>query len=273
MGSLKNNPRPEVPVFCEHQGSLGIHKFRGVLFKEVKELDELKLGKISNKDLISWLDTTPTQMQKKKKDLLKKLEDYCEFEPCYGGIIVTKIYKPCYSANPDLAIVREEFNEVWDKSGLDSCSRVSEEIYEKRYEDLKNKQTTIYNKTIQVRNEFYGKPMCGIGSKGVCKYIWCKKNKDTGRLEYLSEEEEKIKKELMISYFATTDEKTIMVQEMINRNELTEEEAWSYYSKITNLSHNYMAFMAEFKRITGITLIRGTEIEDMLVFKEQEFDM
>lgn len=209
-------------------------------------------------------------MQKKKKELLKKLEEYCDFEPCYGGIIVHKIYKPCYVANPDLAIVREEFSEVWDKSGLDSCSRVSEEIYEKRYEDLRNKQTTIYNKTIQVRNEFYGKPMCGIGSKGTCKYVWCKKNKDTGRLEYLSEEEEKIKLELMASYFATTDEKTILVQEMINRNELTEEEAWSYYSKITNLSHNYMAFMTAFKERTGITLIRGTEIENMLFFEKED---
>lgn len=233
-------------------------------------MDELKLGKVTNKELISWLGTTDSQMRTKKKELLKKLEEYCEFTPVYGGIMITKIYKPCYVKNLDLEIVREEFCEAWDKSGLDSCSRVSEEIYEKRYSDFKNELGTIYNKTRQVRDEFYGKPCSNLhGSRGICNYVLCKKNKNTGRLEFLSEEEENIKKELMKEYFSTAEEKTIIVQTMIRNGELTEAEAWKYYSKLVNLPGNYQAFMSAFKTRTGITLIRGTVIEDGICFEEK----
>ena len=198
-------------------------------------------------------------MSKKKKQWLEILKEYCDFEPCYGGVTITAIYKATYVKNKNLQIVKEEFCEVWNKSGLDSCSRVSEEIYEKRYEDFTVKESTIYAQTRQVRDEFYGKPCSGIhGSKGECNYVWCKKNAETGMLEFLSEEEEEIKKRLMDQYFSSTDEKTIIVQNMVGSGELTEKEAWKYYSQLVNLPGNYQAFMAAFKKRTGITLVRGT---------------
>lgn len=236
-------------------------------------MEELKLGKVTNQELAEWFNATVNSITKKKQQWLKVLQEYCEFTPVYGGVIITKIYKPFYTKNMNLKIVQEEFNEVWDKSNLDSCKRVSEEIYEKRQKDFTVAESTIYHQTRQTRDEFYGKPMLGQGSKGTCYYVWCKKNKN-GKLEYLSEEEEQIKKKLMEQYFSTADEKTIMVQQMIENNEITEQEAWGYYSELLKLPHNYRAFMTAFKKETGINLIKGTVLENQIIWgkdKEQEF--
>ena len=231
-------------------------------------MNELRLGRITNQDLAEWFGATKNSIEKKKKHWLEILKEYCEFEPIYGGVYITKIHKPYYVKNKNFQIVKEEFDEVWDKSGLDSCKRVSEEIFIKRQDDLTVQESTVYVQTRQVRNEYYGKPMCGSGPKGRCSYVWCKKNPQTNRLEYLSEEEEKIKKELLEFYFADADEKTVLVNEMVQRKEISEAEAWGYYSQIMNISFNYKNFMGEFKRRTGITLIRGTVLEQELHFED-----
>ena len=98
-------------------------------------MEELKLGKVTNQELAEWFNATVNSITKKKQQWLKILQEYCEFTPIYGGVIITKIYKPFYTKNMNLKIVQEEFNEVWDKSNLDSCKRVSEEIYEKRQKE------------------------------------------------------------------------------------------------------------------------------------------
>ena len=231
-------------------------------------MTELKLGRVTNAELAEWFNATKNSIEKKKKTWLQILGDYCDFEPIYGGVYINKIHKPCYVKNKNLQIVKEEFEEAWDESGLDSCKRVSEEIYNKRQEDFTVQESTVYVQTRQVRDEFYGKPMCEHGSKGCCSYVWCKKDNQTGRLVFLSPEEETIKKELLKFYFADADEKTVLVNEMIMRGELNEADAWSYYSRIINMSNNYPSFMSEFKRRTGIQLVRGTLIENELYFEE-----
>ena len=111
--------------------------------------------------------------------------------------------------------------------------------------------------------------MCHYGAKGSCIYIWCKKD-NTGRLVFLSEEEERIKKELLNKYFSTADEKVIIVKNMIDKGEIKKEEAWITLDELLNLDHSYSSFMYEFKAITGIQLIRGTLLEDGNFFIEDK---
>lgn len=224
-------------------------------------MTQLTIGKVSNQDLAEWFGATLNSITKKKKQWLKKLEDYCEFTPVYGGVEITKIYKSTYVKNKNYQIVKDNFDATWDESGLDSCSRVADSIYAEHENEFTVTPTTVYDHTRQVRNEFYGSPMTGEkGEKGVCSYVWCKRNKD-GRLVALSEEEELIKKELMKKYYATTDEKTAIIQSMIESKEITVDEAWSVYSAMISAKTSYSGFMNEYKSLTGIQLIRGTLIE------------
>ena len=209
-------------------------------------------------------------MSKKKKQWLTKLAEYCEFESVRGGVNITKIYKPCYSKNTKYQKVKNNFCKVLDKGGLDSCKRIAGELHATVFGGEKVQDSTLYIYTLAARTDLYGKPMSNIpGEKGTCSYVWCKKNPDTGRLYYLSDEEEAIKQRLIKEYFSTADEKTAMVKSMIDAGELASDEAWEYYDKIMNLTGNYIAFLQKFKELTGVQLVRGTVFEENMVSFEE----
>ena len=92
----------------------------------------------------------------------------------------------------------------------------------------------------------YGKPFGADGKLGNCHYIWVKatdQEDGTKILELFNEEEEKIKRELMNKYFSTDAEKEVMVAEMVDRGELTKEEAYDTLVEMKHLnSAGFMAF-------------------------------
>lgn len=222
---------------------------------------ELQVGTFSNAEIAEWLQVSDKQFSKRKATLITKLQPYCEYEAFRGGVKIIKVFNPFYVKDKKYQIIKEDVKKMWDASGLDSCSRIADEICNIRSEEEIGKPTTVYDKTRAVRNELYGKPMSGVpGTDGTCSYVWCKKLPN-GRLAHLSEEEQEIKTKLLKKYFSTADEKTAMVQTMIENGELSKEEAWQYYSKIINLPANYSNFMHDFKTQTGIQLVRGTQRE------------
>lgn len=216
---------------------------------------------MSNGELAEWFNVKENTIAKKKTDYMKKLEDYCVFEKCRGGICVKEIIgQDTYDKNKNFRLVKDNFDAVWAESGLDTCRRVGEALYVKFEDEFTVQSSSVYEYTKNVRNQLYGSPIDGtFGEKGRSYYVYCKRVGD--HYEFLSEEEEQIKKELLKEYFSDADEKTIIVQSMIDRGEIKKEDAWGKYQDLINLPHNYAAFLEEFKRRTGILLIKGTLIE------------
>lgn len=64
--------------------------------------------------------------------------------------------------------------------------------------------------------------------------------------------------EELTKWFGTTEEKTILIQTMINNKEIAVEEAWQAYSEMIELPHHYLSFLQEFQELTGTWLIRGS---------------
>lgn len=222
---------------------------------------ELQVGTFPNAEIAEWLQVSEKQFSKRKAALIAKLQGYCDYETVRGGVKITKVFNPFYIKDKKYQIIKEDVKKMWDPSGLDSCTRIADEICSVHTEEEVGRSVTVYNKTRAVRNELYGKPMSGVpGTDGTCSYVWCKKLPN-GRLAHLSEEEQEIKAKLLKKYFSTADEKTAMVQTMIDNGELSKEEAWQYYSKVINLPANYSNFMFDFKAQTGIQLVRGTQRE------------
>lgn len=227
-------------------------------------MDELRLGKVSNADLASWFLVEETTLSRRKKKYLEKLKNYCDFAPYRGGVEITKIYKSFYIQNQSYKIVQEHFSEYWNSSGLDTCSHVGTQIYEDYQDQLTVKESTTIKHTVQVRDEKYNKPFSEKnGTEGKCSYILCKKN-DKGQPVFLTYGEEEIKKDLLVKYFGSAEEKTVMIQQMIKNGEITNEEAWERYSEMMNLPRCYPAFMSEFKKLTGVQLIKGTLLDRTL---------
>ena len=224
-------------------------------------MTELTPGVFTNADIAEWFEIGTTTFNKRKAHYISLLKGYCNCETIRGGVKILTVDKPYYVKNSKYQIIKEDVKKMWDPSGLDSCTRIADQICTVHTEEEIGKPGTVYNKTRAVRNELYGKPMSGVpGTDGTCSYVWCKKLPN-GRLAHLSEEEQEIKTKLLKKYFSTADEKTAMVQTMIENGELNKEEAWQYYSKIINLPANYSSFMFDFKAQTGIQLVRGTQRE------------
>ena len=222
---------------------------------------ELVEGNFTNADIASWLHIAAGTFAKRKPQYITILRQYCDCEPIRGGVRIDKVYKPFYVKDPKYQLIKEDVKKMWDSSGLDTCSRIADEICNIHTEEEVGKPITVYHKTRAVRNELYGRPMSGVpGTDGTCSYVWAKKLPN-GHLAYLTNEEQEIKTALLKKYFSTTDEKTIIVQTMVENGEISKEEAWQYYSKIINLPANYSSFMFEFKKQTGIQLVRGTQRE------------
>lgn len=234
-----------------------------MIVKELKLMNEIKLqvDKMTNQKLAEWFNTTLKQITNKKKQYLKKLEEYCEFEPFRGGVEIKKVFKECYCKNANYQLIRQELPKTWNKNGLDTCSHVSNTIYKNYQEKLNITKSTTYDYARQARDELFGKPGKNQeGLLGKCYPTICVKDENDCPIP-LTNEQEIIKKRLLAKWFGSADEKTVLVQMMINDKEIKEEEAWEVYSKLLKLPKRYEYFMNEFYQEINAWPIRGTVIE------------
>lgn len=60
---------------------------------------ELKVGKMSSRELAQWFDKSYGSFRNKSDQYLELLRDYCDYEKIYGGVNITKVY--CSTYNKD----------------------------------------------------------------------------------------------------------------------------------------------------------------------------
>lgn len=226
---------------------------------------ELKLGIMSNTELAEWFGITESSFKNSKKKKLEELKLFAVFEEVKGKINIKEILEPVYSKQQGKTLRRvvEKIDAVWSEDGLDSCTRVGNEICELlNKEGLIRKPDTIVAYTRKGRNELYGKPFLEEGRLGKCIYIWCKRDPNTGDYSLLNEEEQNIKQQLQTKYFGDATEKQILVKGMVESGEITKEEAWDVLEEMTNMrTGNFMAFLTEIQSILHCQVVRGTLVE------------
>ena len=221
---------------------------------------ELKLGKMTNKEIAAWMGISERGFNTRKKEYLKELDNnYFKYHLEGKRIFIDEIINPVYKKGVrPYDMIKEKINDFWSKNGLDSCKNVSNQIVSFYGEELPVKPSTAYVYTTKGRNELYGKPFCGEGEIGSCVYVWCKK-RDDGKYELLSEEEENIKKNLIKKYFGNADEKQILVAGMVESGEIRKEDAWEVLSELTNMKgNNFMLFLGELQEKLGCQIVKGT---------------
>lgn len=230
---------------------------------------QLEIGKIYTDEMLAeWFGIKKNSFKTAKKRKMAELEEYCTFE----RISKTEIRVLAIKTSPEYvnpkkhnyAAVREDFNKVWDVSGLDTCINVGEIIFAERHKN--DKFFTLTLQTTQnyarlVRNELFGKPFDEKGGKlGTCRYVWCKSTPQG--LELFNDEDNVIKKKLQLKYLGDCDEKQILIEDMIRNKEITEEEAWGYFRQISHYTKNdYMKFLQELKEKLGCSIVRGTMVD------------
>jgi hypothetical protein len=99
---------------------------------------ELHLGKMSGKEMAAWFNISVShyskyEVRKKCYEILEKYAAY-HLETKGNGktVVIDEIYEPKYvdeNGPPARQRVKELVELKWDENGLDSCSRVADEIY------------------------------------------------------------------------------------------------------------------------------------------------
>lgn len=231
---------------------------------------ELKLGKMTNKDLAEWFGISPNSLSKNITAKLEELKYFANYH-LEGNktkkVVIDEILEPVYQKRGSETYnkVKNNIDNVWDESGYDTCSRVGGAIYEKlkgEDEHFNYALSTVVNYTRKGRNELYGVPFGEEGVLGSCVYQWCKKDEETGKIRALTDEENEIKEQLQKKYFGNASEKQIIVQAMVESGELPKEQAWEMLTALTNMKgNNFIMFLQELQAVLGHQVVRGTHIE------------
>lgn len=224
----------------------------------------LKLGIVTNKELAQWFGISPSTFSKYKESKLRQLGAYADYQLVGNKqfkVKINKIYQDTYYKKGSEAYetIKGKLNDTWSETGLDSCKRVCKQILNQVSLDIT--PGTAYKYTLKSRNDLFGKPFQQAGTLGSCRYMWCKKN-DEGRLEPLTQEEEKIKSELIKKYFGDASDKQIIVTAMVEAGEITKEQAWDILTSMTNMrGYNFVGFLRELQLTLGCKVIKGTMVE------------
>lgn len=231
-------------------------------------MKELHLGVMKNKELAEWFGIKPASLRSNRGTKLKELGLYAEFEDIPGGVNIKKILgELSYNKQGSKAkqIIKDVFDEEWSPNGIDTCRNVSSKIYTKYKNELAIMESTTYNYTRLARNELYGKPFMDAGLLGQCKYLWCKQEQledGTIVLTEFTAEEQEIKQRLMKKYFATNEEKDILIREMVEAGEISKEEAYDLTCEYRGLNQaGFMGFKMELEQMIGCPITKGTIIE------------
>ena len=256
---------------------------------------ELRLGKMTNKELAEWFGITPNTLSKYKDRKLKELEYFADFHEEKGKVVIEKIKNPVYTKKAELKqeLLQRVFLEEWENeshNNINTCSNVARKIQKKYGNELELKTSSITDYGRNIRKQEFGIPFFTDGRKGSCTYLWSKiilVDEENGIYvcEELTEEETKIKNELLLKYFSVKDasaiEKKIIIDEMVETGEITKDIAYDLYKDVDQLNAiKFREYLDELKRAIGAPVMKTTQLfigkylhaGDQLQLKEGNFD-
>lgn len=195
-------------------------------------MEELKLGKITLKDLASWFGISYGSIRNKREKYFQELEEYANFKATNrGGVEIITIYIPVYvKKDNNYQQIKKQVPTAWDKSGLDLKKNVAQKLYSK--EEFNIKYSTVYSYVCKASNELYGKPSSLEGGEiGNCHWVLCAKDQNTGKLRWFTYEENQKKQELRAKYFNERNQEEKKKQEIreslklqLKKNEISKED-------------------------------------------------
>ena len=236
---------------------------------------ELKLGKMSTKELAEWFGISYGSFRTLKNKKLEELKNYADFKEVYGGVEIICIRKLTYNKkdNQIRQIYEQGFEEL--RQPIDTVSNINNQIYEKYHDKLPTLSSAEsgYHYAIEVRNANYGIPFKSNGKRGNCYYLWCKVEQKGNELYFIqfNEEEEKIKQELLKKHFGTKVEKDLLIAEMVACGEISKEDAFDIMMEYRNLNaQGFMGFLKALEAEIGAKVVKATKFEETLYFDQKD---
>lgn len=258
-------------------------------------MNELHLGVMKNQELADWFGITLKTYTNGRTSKLKELETFAKFNIIRGGVEILEIIQPVYIKNSQRKrqLIKDVFTDEWldeNNNNLNTCANVARKMKDK-YEDLDYTEETLKSYLRDTRKDYFGVPFILDGSLGSCRYLWAKaipvdEAKHTYICEKLTDEELKIKDELLKKYFTLKNaddiEKKIIIKEMVESGEMTKDQAYDLTCDLDGLNkEGFYKFLTDLHAAIGYPVIKTTEIligrylqkeKEQLKLKEGEFN-
>lgn len=226
---------------------------------------KLKLGKMTTKELATWFGVAYSTFRKNSAERFEKLEDYCEFERIYGGIIIKEIYVEEYDKNlniNDQKLVLEEIKScIETQGGLSTINGISRKYtHNQTFSSLSTAKKRISKASLNLFGET--KALTSHGIAGSREYLWAIKLDDYNHYRYMTEEEEKRFDEIICACYMV--EPARIKQAALLENQLKDKEIDidEYFELKDRLGLNtFKDCIFKFKEETGYMIVKCTKHE------------
>lgn len=235
---------------------------------------ELKIGKMSSKEIAAWMNISYNTYRNDKKKYLEKLGYFANFKEIYGGVEITNVIIPTYVKNVS-DDVKTYVTQV--KSADDYLTTLSGMVevlkQERRWEDIPD--STLKRRLRTAGNTAFGETAKSesYGFYGTREYVWCVKLYDRpNHYRYLTKEEQQLFDNLTESLYSNSWKKMqllALLDDAFLNDELTKEE-YFYERELMGL-YNFEGVIFKFKEQTGLQLVRATRHELDQVHKPSAF--
>ena len=226
----------------------------------------LKLGKMTSRELAAWLGISYNSYKNNIPKYLKIIEDYCEYEKVYGGIIVKEIYIDTYdktmSFKDDDLYLKEIEQCIEKQNGLATIAGMSRKYVE---EGAYDNESTARKRLTRSGKRLFGEikdKLQGEGVIGIREYVWAIKVGDYNQYRLMTQEEEEILDKIIQSCYMIEPYKIKqagLLDDMLRKNEIKVEE---YFSERDRLDLNgFTDCLFQFYGETGERLVRTTRHE------------
>lgn len=248
---------------------------------ELKEQEkELRLGFMSNEELAEWCSKSlETFKRNRRRWCEKKLSNYADHEILKDGVNILLIKEPVYNLSAKKE-VEKKFPKYWGTPG--SHIDTSRNCWNKMSKDMSSaiSDTTGYSYVTSVKREWYGVSFGKTkrsGTKGDSQLIYCKTINGEGY--HFTEEEDKIRKELMHIYLTNRENQILDLKKLrrgLAQGEITKEEYDNFVDHIIDCELGWNEFQAAFEEKIGYPTDFRTELVDDVIKQkgivEQSFE-
>lgn len=237
-------------------------------------MKELKLGKVSTKELAEWFGIAYGTLRNTKKKRLLELNNYCDFIENGKGIKVKEIYFPKYDkgyAKDDEVYLREVKASNEHISSIAGIARKLKN-FDEDYSDLSVRQ--IERRMCKAGVRAFGvTSSIEYGEYGSREYVWAIKINNYNKYRHLTEKEDEIFSKLILDYYSNKETIDLVKKSLLLDMQFAEEESMTKeeYLRINKVCGYdfYQTVIRKFKETTGEQLVRGTYHE---LFGDEEED-
>lgn len=236
-------------------------------------MEELRLGKVSTRELASWFGLTYASFKTHPLEHYKKLQEYCQFERKHGYINITKIMYPYYCKDVNVRDIETYHTMIkMVPNKISSIKAMSEELDRRQLPQFQNlSMQTIQHRMSQAGKMAYGitKDEGSVGIYGYREYRWVVKTNRPWPNCYraMTPFEQDVFKDLVSAYYSRNMDR-VLTKEVLERrfrqdDAMTKEE---YFDLIDKYDLDvFKDVIMKFMERTNLLIVCGTQHFDNLL--------